>query len=174
VPLGIGYSVAIRFAVGIVLFAMVLLLLATGVLTQESVPQFLTSGRPDVKKLVDISAMRNNSSYFWLMVTLNSFVLAGLREEMWRAGTLAAMRALWPNPFGDRLGQIVAVALIAILFGFAHSAFGLLAIGVAALLGFCLGVIMVVHESIWPAVIAHGFLDATTFALLSRSGSHLH
>ena len=154
VPLGIGYSLAIRFVIGIVLLAMIFFLLVTGVLTLESVPQFLTSGRPDVKKLVDISAMRNNSHYFWVMVTLNSFVLAGLREEMWRAGTLAAMRTLWPNVFGDRQGQIVAVALIAILFGFAHSLFGLLAIGVTAIMGFCLGLIIVVHKSIWPAVIA--------------------
>jgi len=34
------------------------------------------------------------------------------------------------------------------------------------LLGFGLGVIMVLHRSIWPAVIAHGMFDATSLALL--------
>ena len=29
-----------------------------------------------------------------------------------------------------------------------------------------LGVIMILHRSIWPAVLAHGFFNATTFALL--------
>lgn len=35
-----------------------------------------------------------------------------------------------------------------------------------AVLGFLLGMIMVLHQSIWPAVIAHGFFDATSMALL--------
>ena len=60
----------------------------------------------------------------------------------------------------------MAVALIAIVFGFAHLGYGLIAVPVTALLGFCLGAIMVAHKSIWPAVMAHGFFDATTFALL--------
>jgi len=93
-------------------------------------------------------------------------VVAGLREEIWRAGTLAAMKALWPTIFTDRDGQIAAVAVIAIVFGMAHLAMGLLAAALAILLGFFLGVIMVVHRSIWPAVFAHGFFDAATFAML--------
>jgi membrane protease YdiL (CAAX protease family) len=36
----------------------------------------------------------------------------------------------------------------------------------AGLLGFGLGVIMILHRSIWPAVIAHGMFDATSLALL--------
>ena len=36
----------------------------------------------------------------------------------------------------------------------------------ASVLGLLLGIIMVVHKSIWPAVIAHGMFDATTFALI--------
>ena len=35
-----------------------------------------------------------------------------------------------------------------------------------ALLGFGLSVVMVLHRSIWPAVIAHGLFDATSLALL--------
>jgi membrane protease YdiL (CAAX protease family) len=34
------------------------------------------------------------------------------------------------------------------------------------LLGFLIGIIMVMHRSIWPAVIAHGLFDATSFAIL--------
>jgi membrane protease YdiL (CAAX protease family) len=166
IPLGIGYSFAIRFMVGVVLFVTILFFLAIGLLDQQSLHEFVARSRPDVEKLVDISVLRNNPSHFWLMVTLNSFVIAGVREELWRSGTLAAMRALWPNIFTERDGQIIAVALIAVAFGLAHIGYGLLAVAIAALVGFCLGVIMVVHRSIWPAVMAHGFFDATTFALL--------
>jgi membrane protease YdiL (CAAX protease family) len=35
-----------------------------------------------------------------------------------------------------------------------------------AVLGFALGLIIVFHRSIWPAVLAHGMFDATTLALL--------
>jgi membrane protease YdiL (CAAX protease family) len=62
---------------------------------------------------------------------------------------------------------------IALLFGAAHFSMGMLAAGTAGLMGLLLGIIMVAHRSIWPAVIAHGFLDATTFALLPRALEHL-
>ncbi|PYK61394.1 MAG: hypothetical protein DME43_02550 [Verrucomicrobia bacterium] len=48
-----------------------------------------------------------------------------------------------------------------------------LAAAVATLLGLFLGLILIVHRSIWPAVIAHGFFDATTFALLPLVASKL-
>ena len=79
---------------------------------------------------------------------------------------IAGMRALWPRFFGSRLGQIAAVSVGAIIFGFGHLPMGGLAVVITAVLGFCLGLIMVLHRSIWPAVIAHGVFDATTFALL--------
>ena len=173
IPLGIGYSVAIRILVGVVLTAIILLFLAVGLLDRQSLHEFLPASRPHLERVVDVSALRNNPLYFWLLVTFGSFVVAGLQEELWRASTLAAMRSLWPNTFEHRDGQIMAVALIAIVFGFAHLGYGLVAVPVAALLGFGLGAIMVVHKSIWPAVMAHGFFDATTFALL-RWISHIH
>jgi len=63
-------------------------------------------------------------------------------------------------------GRIWAVAIAAVVFGLGHLALGPLAVGAAALLGLGLGLIMVLHGSIWPAVFAHGMFDATTFALL--------
>jgi membrane protease YdiL (CAAX protease family) len=102
-------------------------------------------------------------------VTLVSFVVAGLREEIWRAGTLAAMRALWPRAFASRGGQYLAVTLIAVLFGAMHLGMGIIAAFMAGVLGFLLGVIMILHRSVWPAVIAHGLFDATTLAILPWS-----
>ena len=82
--------------------------------------------------------------------------------------------ALWPALFEGRNGQIAAVALIAIAFGLAHLTLGLLPAAIAMILGFLLGIIMVVHQSIWPAVIAHGMFDATSFALVPVVMGHLH
>jgi membrane protease YdiL (CAAX protease family) len=173
IPLGIGYSVAMRFAVGMIFAAIVLFLLATGLLPREHLQQFMAASRPAAERIVDVHAMRHSPAYFWLTVTLSSFVVAGLREEMWRAGTLAGMRALWPGAFADRNGQIAAMAVIAMVFGLAHLGLGLLPAALASLLGLFLGIIMVVHESIWPAVIAHGVFDATTFALLPSVLKHV-
>ena len=43
---------------------------------------------------------------------------------------------------------------------------GILAALLGGLLGLGLGLIMVFHRSIWPAVLAHGFFDATSMALI--------
>jgi membrane protease YdiL (CAAX protease family) len=174
VPLGLGYSIAIRLAAGIAILAVIVIMIATHVFTPASAQQFMTTNRPDVEKLVDVEAMQQNPAYFWLTITLVSFVVAGLREELWRAGTLAAMKALWPRAFGSLGGQVVAISLIAVVFGTAHLQLGIIGAVTAAILGLFLGIIIVVHRSIWPAAIAHGLLDATTFALLPFILQKLH
>ena len=166
VPLGVGYSVALRLAVGMIMMAAGVALIVTHVMIAQSFREFVVANRPDVEAVVDISAMRQNPLYFWLTLTVVSFVVAGLREELWRSAFLAGLRALWPQHFGSRAGQITAVAIAAIVFGFAHLGMGLLAVLLTGLVGFGLGLIMVVHRSIWPAVIAHGMFDATSLALL--------
>ena len=177
IPLGIGYSVAMRIALGLLVVVVVTILMATKVLDQKTVESFSTNVRTPVERMVNVSAMQHDSAYFWLTITLASFGVAGLREELWRSGTLAAMRRLWPNKFGTRNGQIGAVALIAILFGLAHLSLGIIAAAMAGVLGLLLGIIMVVHKSIWPAVIAHGMFDATSFALIPfalQQLQHIH
>jgi membrane protease YdiL (CAAX protease family) len=173
IPLGLAYSIGIRVVVGVVIMAVFLVLLGIGAIKPDSFQQTISDSRPAVEKLVDINALRTNPAYFWIVLTFGSFVVAGLREEMWRASTLAGMRALWPNVFNRTEGQIVGVSLIAVLFGAAHLQMGIVAAGATALLGLALGVIMVVHKSIWPAVLAHGFFDATSFALLPYAMGHL-
>jgi membrane protease YdiL (CAAX protease family) len=166
VPQGIGYSIAIRFAIGMVTMAASVVLMVTHLMTPQSLQQFFADNRPEVETIVDISAMHRNPVYFWLTLTLVSFVVAGLREELWRSAFLAGLRTLWPQHFGTRTGRITAVVIAAIVFGFAHLGMGLLAVLIAALIGLGLGLIMIFHRSIWPAVIAHGMFDATTLALL--------
>ncbi len=166
VPLGLAYSVVLRvFAVGVMLAAVVTLTV-TGLITPGWIERFAAANGPRVGALLDVSALRNDPLYYWAMLTLVSFVVAGLREELWRAAFLAGMRSLWPSWFGSRLGQIGAVAIAAVIFGLGHARMGAIAVLTTGILGFGLGLIMVLHRSIWPAVIAHGALDATTMALL--------
>jgi membrane protease YdiL (CAAX protease family) len=166
IPLGLVYSVAIRFGVVIVAVMAMAVLTATHTVTPEKAQEYISANRPNVDVLVSVPAMRHNPAYYWLTVTLVSFIVAGLREEMWRAGTLAAMRAIWPRAFGSLVGQYLAIALIAVIFGAMHIGMGVLAAAAAAVLGLLLGIIIILHKSIWPAVIAHGLFDATTMALL--------
>ena len=166
VPLGLGYSVVIRFAVGVAAMIVCGVLLLTQIVTVDSLKDFVSVNRPDVESIVDVAVMRSNPLYYWLTVTFVSFVVAGLREEVWRGGTLAALRALWPQAFGSRRGQIMAVALIAVVFGAGHLGQGMIGVVVTGFLGLLLGLIMVFHQSIWPAVIAHGMFDAVSLALL--------
>jgi len=166
VPLGLLYSILLRLALGVITLVVVALLIAAHLIRAEDVPQLATANRPDVGALVDVSALRHNPLYFWLTITLVSFVLAGFREELWRSGVLAGLRVLWPGHFSSNQGQVIAATLAAVVFGLGHLAQGPLAACGAGLLGLGLGLIMVFHRSIWPAVIAHGAFDATTFALL--------
>jgi membrane protease YdiL (CAAX protease family) len=166
IPLGVVYSVGLRFALAMIAVFVILLLLLSHLVRMNDLQQFVQLNHPDVKALVDIRALRHDPLYFWLNLTLVSFVVAGLREELWRSSVLAGLRALWPSCFGSRPGELGAVGLAAALFGCGHVAQGPVAIGAAGLLGFGLGTIMFLHRSIWPAVIAHGLFDATTFAVL--------
>lgn len=174
VPLGIGYSVALRLAVGILAVGLVLVLILVRAVSLEQIQQFVVTHRPDVEALVDVPAMRENPVYFWLTLTVVSFVVAGFREELWRAAFLAGMKALWPRAFGSRLGQMAAVMIAAVIFGIGHLSQGLLAVVLTGLLGLGLGAIMVLHRSIWPAVIAHGMFDATSLALIPWALEKLH
>jgi len=167
IPLSLCYSIALRLAVALAAAAVAMMLLVSRLVSMQSLQHFVLANRPDVQALVDVSALRQNALYFWLTVTLVSFVVAGLREELWRSGFLAGMRALWPRRFGSRQGQLGAVALGAVVFGLGHLAQGPVAVFPTALLGFGLGAIMVLHRSIWPAVLAHGLFDATTFVVLA-------
>lgn len=166
VPLGIGYSVALRLAVGVIAALVVVGLVLVRVVSLEEIQQFVLSNRPDVESVVDVPAMRQDPVYYWLTLTLVSFVVAGFREELWRVAFLGGMKALWPRVFGSRAGQLGAAAIAAVIFGFGHIGQGPLAVVMTGLLGFGLGTIMVFHRSIWPAVIAHGMFDATSLALI--------
>ena len=166
VLLGAAYSVGLRVVVGIVAVLIAAVLVATRAMTTDSLGDYVTKNRPGVENVVDVAALQDNPAYYWLTLTVVSFVVAGLREELWRASFLAGMKKLWPGRFGSTFGQIGAVVIAAVIFGLAHLSMGSVAAFMAGLLGLGLGLIMVLHRSIWPAVLAHGFFDATSMALI--------
>jgi membrane protease YdiL (CAAX protease family) len=171
--LGVGYSLALRIAIALLVLMVAIALVVTRITTLRSLQHFFATHHSNLGTLVDVSAMSNNPVYFWLVVIFTSFVVAGLREELWRSAFLAGMKALWPQRFGSRAGQVGAVFIIAIFFGLGHLPLGVLASCIAGLLGVGLGLIMVFHRSIWPAVIAHGLFDATSFAMIPLVVQHL-
>jgi membrane protease YdiL (CAAX protease family) len=173
VPLGVGYSVAIRLVTAVVAIIVVALVAVAGV-QPEDLRHFMDENRPQLERIANPEVMRSSPAYYWLSITLISFLNAGIREEFWRTGTLAGLRALFPGTFRSVGGQIVAAGGIAILFGAAHARLGFIAAVVAGALGFMLGIIIIFHRSVWPAVFAHGFFDAATFAALPFIIRHLN
>jgi membrane protease YdiL (CAAX protease family) len=128
---------------------------------------FFQANRPKVEVLVDMHAMVEDPVYRWLNVVVVSFLVGGLREELWRSSFLAGLRALWPRTFESTRGGILAAGVAALFFGFGHLPQGWLTVGIITIVGFLLGVIMVLHRSIWPSVVAHGCFDAASMAMLA-------
>jgi len=159
---GLGYSIVLRMIVAAVAIAAVVIAHLVFKVGERGLKHAL----PHPEAVIDPSAMTNDPLYFCLMLTLISFAVAGLREELWRAGMLAGLRTLFPRKFGSTAGGLVAMALVALVFGLGHTPQGWGAVILTALLGVGLGAIIVWHRSIWDAVMAHGFFDATTFVML--------
>ncbi|MFN0069521.1 MAG: lysostaphin resistance A-like protein [Limisphaerales bacterium] len=159
---GLGWSVALRVLVGAALVAgLAVAAVAQGWSTRE-----MLEFRPKLENVVDIAALGRNPLYLVFMATVVSFVVAGLREELWRVMMLAGLERLAPGRFGTPAGRWAAVVVIALAFGLAHSPQGWVGVGATFLIGIGLGGIILLHRSIWEAVLAHGFFNATSFVLL--------
>jgi membrane protease YdiL (CAAX protease family) len=166
VPLGAVYSVGIRMIAGVVALFLTVIVVASTHASTAQVQNFAETHRPKVETLIDLQAMSDNPAYFWLNVVLVSFVVGGLREEFWRSSFIAGLRALWPRVFDSENGGILAVGIAALFFGVGHIPQGWLTAGIITIVGFLLGVIMTLHRSVWPSVMAHGFFDAASMSML--------
>jgi membrane protease YdiL (CAAX protease family) len=165
-PLGAVYSVAIRLITGIAMLFFTAIVVASTHASSAQVQSFAEAHRPKVETLIDVQAMAQNPAYFWLNVILVSFLVGGLREELWRSSFIAGLRALWPRAFDSETGGILAAGIAALFFGVGHLPQGWLTAGMITIVGFLLGVIMTLHRSVWPSVMAHGFFDAASMSLL--------
>ena len=163
---GLGYSLALRAGVMAVLL---LGTLAAWLITGDT-QAFAAALQPDTAQLVDAGAL-GEPLYLALNLTVTSFLVAGLREELWRAGLLAACFVLFPGTATRPGGRALFVVATALLFGLGHLVQGWGGVLLTTLLGIGLGWIMLHHRSIWPAVLAHGLFNATSFLLLWQLGT---
>ena len=167
--LGALYSIGLRLLIAAITLVLVLVALVVMVVAFRASPgefmKNLEAFRPHPEALIDPHALMD-PLYFALAVTLVSFVVAGFREELWRAGMLAGLRTLFPRVFGSKPRMLLAVAVAAVIFGLGHLPQGWVAVGMTAVLGMGLGAIMVLHKSLWEATWAHGFFDAASFTAL--------
>lgn len=159
---GLVYSIGIR----VVLFVIALIAYFAWVLIQSMATGHTEKISMPTEGLVDSSALTHGSLYLLISMTLLSFVLGGFREELWRSAMFAGVKALFPRQFEKLSGKIIAVLIIAVLFGLGHVSQHWTGMVLIGLLGAVLGWIMLRHRSIWEAVLAHGFFDASTFAML--------
>jgi membrane protease YdiL (CAAX protease family) len=169
---GFGYSILLRIFVFIVLTAGTLTLIFVFKLPQETVLKLGKAMKPDIKNLLNPQALKD-PTYLLVMITLMSFVVAGLREELWRIGMLSALKKLFPGFYNKQIGAMFFIALVAAVFGIGHLAQGWGGVLVTSVLGFGLGLIIWKSNSCWEAVLAHGFFDATSFVLLYFLSDHL-
>lgn len=157
---GFVYSIALRLLVVIVaLFVVLLIIISQGMSALESI-------RGPSEVLVDRERLVADPLYMILNLTFVSFIVAGLREEIWRAGMFAALFALFPKLSQTLWGKSVAVLIAAIIFGLGHLPQGWMGVALTTFLGLALGAIILFHRSIAEAALAHGFFDATTFVML--------
>jgi membrane protease YdiL (CAAX protease family) len=159
---GFLYAIGLRIAIGLI--AVVAKAMLSVLLGLQ--PQDIKKLNPDYEQLIDPNALVNSPFYLWMNVTVVSFLLGGLREELWRAGMLSGMAHLAPKWFSSVRGQVFAVCLAAISFGLGHLTQGWGGVLMTAFLGIGLGLIMVWHRTIWTAVFAHGFFDAASFLMI--------
>lgn len=160
--LGMGWSVVLRLAIlvpaavvaGIIIFLN----------PKDGINQFVAS-RPKIENLIDPVALAS-PAYAIICITWLSFVVAGLREELWRAAVIRSVSSLGPKGNPTRMMEWVGVFLSSVMFGLAHATQGWLGVLLTGLLGLGLGMIQVIRRSLPEAILAHGFFDASTFLLI--------
>ena len=160
--LGAAWSVVLRLAI------MVPAAIVAGIMIslnrQEGLNQF-AANRPKIENLLDPSAL-GNPVYALLCMTWLSFIVAGLREELWRAAVIRGICTLGGGFLSERKLECVAVFVSSLLFGLAHLTQGWLGVLLTSLLGLGLGLIQILRRSLPEAILAHGFFDASTFFLI--------
>ncbi|HIG31599.1 MAG TPA: CPBP family intramembrane metalloprotease [Verrucomicrobiales bacterium] len=168
VLLGLAYSLMLRILIPLVFLILVavVMLLKGGFLD----PDVIEKIRPKTETLIDFKAIANDPVYLWMNLTYMSFLVAGLREELWRAAMFGGIAVLWPKQFESPGGKTLAVLGVAVIFGLGHLSQGWGGVAQTTVLGVALGIILLIRKSMWDAVFAHGFFNATTLLLLYLVG----
>lgn len=160
--LGALYSLGLRVAI-VVAVSIGALGAAIAGFSPAEIQQFFQENNPNIESVVNAKKVLADPLYALLLTTWVSFVVAGLREELWRAATLRGLFELSPSGWSDSLRNSLAVGFSSLIFALGHLPQGWLACVLIFVVGNCLGAIVLVHRSIWPAVVAHGFFNALSF-----------
>lgn len=167
---GVGYSLLMRFGLGF-LAMLVLIFLALLGFNLEAMTDTIKANAQTIKEAFGPAMAARDPLYRLLLVTLVSFVVAGLREELWRVATMAGIFHLAPQKWSQKRVNGVALGVSSLLFGVGHLYQGATGVIGTTLLGVVLGAITLKHRSVWPAVVAHGCFDAASFAALGVLGA---
>jgi hypothetical protein len=157
----IGYAVGWAIAITILELLATLALeglvqLVSGVSAEQAMD--IVHGTPEEQHQAPEG--ESGPTYRWFYATVTSFITAGLMEELWRIGLLAAAFALFPRSRESWSGNLIACAVIGCLFGLGHRHMGWGPVVTSGLAGLAFGIIILKHGTIWVAVLAHGFMDA--------------
>lgn len=98
-------------------------------------------------------------------ILITASCMAGLAEELWRAGMFAGLSRLYPRLFSGRWGSFGMIVSVAVVFACAHVYQGAIGIGMTFLLGIGLGCVLLYRKSFWEAAITHALFDAASFLM---------
>lgn len=161
---GALYSIGLRFLPLLPLFVAAIVLAMLGY-KPETLSQWVNANRPQTEGIGD-SVRAGSALYKTLMLTFFSFVVAGFGEELWRVATMRGLIEIAPRSLAPFARNSIAVVVSALVFGIGHLYQGVIGVGVTALIGIVLGAMTLHHRSVWPAIIAHGCFDATSFLMV--------
>lgn len=172
---GVLYSVGMRLGIIVVVIALATIILTVlslfGFKPEAMIAAFKNS-QPDVSKIFSPAFTHGSPLYRFLLITLVSFVVAGLREELWRSATMLGLQRVAPRHWSPTAKNVLALGASSFLFGMGHWYQGLAGVVLTAVLGVALGSITLYHRSVWPAIIAHGCFDAASFLMLGLVVKH--
>ena len=131
---GFGYALALRLGLVVVIIVLATLILAATGIDPKQFAQFMKDIQPNTDALFPKGAL-SNPIYLILMMSLLSFVVAGVREELWRTACLASLRHLLPAQWSERARWIGAIVVSSVVFGFGHLYQGGLGVVFTAILG---------------------------------------
>lgn len=169
---GLAYSIGLRLLLAAIVVALATFFVIVAGVKPDQFSDFVVKNRFPTEKLVAPKALQD-PIYVGLMTTYIAFVIAALREELWRAATLAALLQLFPASWHPNRKWAGAILVSSLVFGLGHWYQGWIGVCATTILGAGLGWSFWRHKSLWPAFWAHGLIDATTFLALAAMGGQI-
>ena len=168
---GALYSIGLRFLPLLPLFAAAIVFTMLGY-KPDDLTHWINANKPQTAGIGD-SVRAGSALYKALMLTFFSFLVAGFGEELWRVATMRGLIEIAPRTMAPLVRDGIAVVVSALVFGVGHWYQGAMGVGVTALLGIALGALTLYHRSVWPAIMAHGFFDASSFLMVMLGADKL-